>query len=340
MKLTLVIALALLPVISLYSQADTIRIMSYNVENLFDCKHDSLKNDVEYTPEGKRGWTYKKYKQKQANISKVIAAVGGWNRPSLVGLCEIENEAVLKDLTRYSPLKKFKYQYLHQESPDRRGIDVALLYQKKDFKPIKTEYIEIKIPKHHQIKTRDILYAKGLFKNNDTLHVFVTHFPSRLGGEKASEYKRIYVASQIRKKVDSIFLSNSNSNIIIMGDFNDYPTNISIKESLNANKITETTLPNNLYNPFFQFQEEGIIGTNNYKGEWGVLDQIIISSNLMNTNNSSFYLKESAQIFNKDFLLEENTKLLIKQPLRTYKGYKYLGGYSDHLPVYIDLIIK
>lgn len=322
------------------AQQDTLRVVSYNVENLFDCTHDSLKNDYEFLPDSKRRWTPDKYKQKQANIAKVISAIGGWNTPALVGLIEVENRKTLIALTRFSPLKNLDYKFIHQESPDSRGIDVALLYQARKFKPLHTEFIQIKNPKHPHSHTREILYCAGKLKNGDTLHVFVNHFPSRLGGQEKSEQKREFAAQKLRHKVDSIYKITPQAHILIMGDFNDYPSNRSMSEVLKAKKIETNSQYSNLYNLYYQFDEKGEIGSNKYQGEWGMLDQIIVSGALLKKENSIYTDSNKAAIFNADFLLKTNERSLEIEPFRTYKGMKYLAGYSDHLPVYIDIIVR
>ena len=311
------------------------KIMCYNVENFFDCIDDSLTNDSEYLPGGLRAWNYAKYKKKQTNIAKVITAVGGWNAPDLVGLCEIESEKCLIDLTHYSGLKNLHYKFLHHDSPDIRGIDVALLYQPTQFKPIHDEAIRINFPTAPDTKTRDILYAAGKIPNGDTLHVFVCHFPSRLGGELESDDKRLYVASVIRNRVDSISLKNAAPNIVIMGDFNDFPTNESLLEVIKAKPLTANTSKKELYNLMYKMHVEGK-GTNKHNGEWGALDQVIVSGNLLQTDGRFFTKQNDAHIFDADFLLENDETFLGKQPFRTYVGMKYHEGFSDHLPIYAD----
>jgi len=311
------------------------KIMCYNVENYLDCVDDSLTDDSEYLPTGMRAWNYTKYQKKQANIAKVISAVGGWDAPALVGLCEIESEKGLVDLTRYSGLKNLKYKFLHHESPDARGVDVALLYQPRMFKPIHDEAIRIRFPKAPESKTRDILFASGIIPTGDTLHVFVCHFPSRLGGELESEDRRMYVASVVRAKVDSIMSLHPHPNIVIMGDFNDYPINKSLMNVLKAQPMTGPISGQGLYNLMYQMHLNGK-GTNKHNGEWGALDQLIVSGNLLNPGNSFFTLQSDVHIFDADFLLEDDKAFLGKQPFRTYVGMKYQDGYADHLPIYAD----
>ena len=338
MKKGIILQITLLLVVQLYAQKQDkqdFKIMCYNVENFFDCVHDSLSKDTEFLPTGLRGWNTSKYLKKQANIAKVITAIGGWEAPALVGLCEIESDKCLHDLTHYSGLKNLKYKYIHHDSPDPRGIDVALLYQPTQFKPLHDEAIRIKFPESHEIKTRDILYVSGRIPTGDTLHVFICHLPSRLEGEKESEGKRQFVASVIRIKVDSLFTTTYRPNIIIMGDFNDYPTNSSLSEVLKAKPLGGSISSDGLYNLMYKMQLEGK-GSNKHLGEWGVLDQLIISGNLLSSSNSIFTSQQDAHIFEAKFLLENDRKYLGKQPFRTYAGMKFQDGFSDHLPIYVD----
>lgn len=319
----------------LAQQKQNFKIICYNTENYFDCVDDSLTDDSEFLPTGMRGWNYTKYQKKQANISKVISAIGGWDAPALVGLCEIESEKCLFDLTRYSGLKSFKYRYLHHESPDVRGVDVALLYQPAQFKPIHDEAIRINFPNEPAAKTRDILFAKGIIPTGDTLHVFVCHFPSRLGGELESENRRIFVASVVRSKVDSIFAVVNAPKIVIMGDFNDYPTNKSMLEALKAKPLEDNLSEHFLYNMAYKLHVEGK-GTNKHLGEWGALDQMILSGSLLQPAKTIFTLQADFHFYEADFLLENDNAYLGKQPFRTYVGLKYHEGFSDHLPIYAD----
>ncbi len=317
------------------TEKQNFKIMCYNVENYFDCVDDSLTDDSEFLPGGMRGWNYNKYLTKQAHIAKVITAIGGWEAPALVGMCEVETEKCLTDLTRFSGLKNLRYKFLHHESPDARGIDVALLYQPAQFKPIHDQAIRINFPTAPNSKTRDILFASGIIPTGDTLHVFVCHFPSRLGGELESEERRMFVASVVRGKVDSLFAANSRANIVIMGDFNDFPTNKSLLDVLGAKPVTDSVSSGNLYNLMYKMHTEGK-GTNKHEGDWGALDQMIVSGNLLLQNGRISTRQSDAHIFDAAFLLENDKTYLGTQPFRTYVGFKYQEGYSDHLPVYTD----
>lgn len=318
-------------VISIKANDNMFTVMFYNVENLFDCVDDTIKQDEEYLPGGLRGWNYQKYNTKLRNISRVIVAAGGWNPPALIGLCEIESQKALEDLTLYSPLSQLKYRYIHFESPDLRGVDVALLYQPKQFKPLISMPLTVVFSEAPNTKTRDVLYVKGLIPNKDTLHVFVCHFPSRLGGELESEPRRIFVANMVRNSIDSLFQVYSDAKVLIMGDFNDYPDNHSMYNVLGAKYPQMPVQGQTLYNLLYPLHLSGK-GTHMHDGIWGALDQIIVSGSLM--NNDRFWVKpDNVRIFDAGFLLTEDEKHFGKKPFRTYNGFRYLGGFSDHLPV-------
>lgn len=312
------------------------RIVSYNVENYFDLINDSLKADEEYLSGGIRGWNYAKYAAKQANIAKVLVAIGEWELPALVGLCEIESDKAMHDLTKKSPLKNLDYSYIHYESPDIRGVDVALMYQRDRFKPLHSEPIAVALV-HGSYNTRDILYVVGEVRGTkDTLHVFLCHWPSRLGGDLESEERRIEAAKRLRHKTDSLFRAIGNPNIVIMGDFNDYPFNKSISNTLDAQSARAVLDPRKLYNLSAHLQEQGK-GSHKHQGEWGMLDQIIVSGCLLDPTRSLSTRKEDMHVFAPDFLLKNDDAFLGKMPKRTYWGMRYQGGFSDHLPIYVDL---
>lgn len=307
------------------------RLLFYNVENYFDPFDDTLTNDNEFLPEGIRHWNYTRFLKKRNTIYKTIMAVGGWEPPAIIGLCEIENRFVLKQLVYETPFAHFDYRIVHEESPDRRGIDVALLFNPKVFKILNHQAIAINFPESPNTKTRDILYVKGIVFEEDTLHVFVNHWPSRYGGELASESRRIFVAQQLAHHIDILLENNEDAAIIVMGDFNDYSDNRSIKEELRSGKN-----PNNSRLINLMPENNFSIGTHKFDGEWGILDQIMVSPILVSIETGLF-IEGEAQIFDADFLLQDDIKNLGKMPLRTYLGMKYHGGFSDHLPVYVDI---
>jgi endonuclease/exonuclease/phosphatase family metal-dependent hydrolase len=345
MKLNFFVLFFFCAVLSVEAQT-SFRVMFYNVENLFDTEDEPNKNDDEFTPRGFRSWTNKRYYAKLNNLAKVITSVGQWDTPALIGLCEVENDKVLKDLTSYSLLKKMEYRYIVTESADRRGIDNALLYQRDRFKYLYHSCIPIDFPENKRKKTRDILYVTGQVITGDTLDVFVCHFPSRRGGEIESEPDRMYVASVIREKADSLMFIREKANILIMGDFNDEPSDKSISETMKAKAIPSQAISsqaisfrpdkNDLYNLFLSIQQESKIGSYKYGNQWNFLDQIIISGDLLTRENRFHALPESAAIFRETFLLTEDKSHGGKRPKKTYHGRKYEGGYSDHLPVYAD----
>jgi predicted extracellular nuclease len=310
--------------------------MFYNVENLFDILDEPGKLDDEFTPEGSRHWTNKRYYTKLNHIAQVITSVGGWTNVALVGLCEVENEKTIKDLTSYSPLRKMQYRYVVTESDDARGIDVALLYQRDQFKYLAHECMKVRFPLNPGKRTRDILHVAGQVISGDTLDVFVCHFPSKRGGAFESEPDRMHVASIVRAHADSLMQVRSRANIVIMGDFNDEPSNTSIRQVLNAQAIPAQAKNTELYNLFLSIEKNSKTGSYKYKDQWNFLDQIIVSGNLLDTNHPFRVLPESAAIFQAPFLLTEDKTHGNRRPLKTFHGYKYEKGFSDHLPVYVD----
>ena len=318
------------------------RVMCWNVENLVDIRHDSLKNDYEFLPNALRHWNYTRYKKKLVSIARVITAVGEWTPPALVGLCEVENDRVMRDLVHYSPLKEHGYRYVMTHSPDERGIDVALLYQRDRFKLLFHRSVPIDNVHLHKRPTRDILHVCGLLSTGDSLDVLVVHLPSRSGGAKESEPYRLSVAKKIRLEADSILTSRRRPQLIIMGDFNDYPDNKSITEVLAA--IAPPPYPEalKLYHLLAGKAKAGkhTFGSYKYQGEWGLLDHMIVSGTLLNISAPFFTNEERANVSRLPFLLSDDDKYGGKQPFRTYYGMKYLGGYSDHLPIYTDFELK
>lgn len=320
---------------SLFQEKVPFRVVSWNIENLFDTHHDSLKNDREFLPDAMRHWNYSRYKKKLADIARVITAIGEWNPPALVGLCEVENDTVLRDLTRRSPLKELDYRYVMTDSPDSRGIDVALLYQRDLFKLLSSRSISIPPLKQHR-PTRDLLHVSGLLLTEDTLDVFVCHLPSRSGGAKESEPYRLHAAQILRTEADSILHKRLHPQVIIMGDFNDYPTNKSIRKVLEAEAPSPALSPLKLYHLLARKAKSKDFGSYKYQGEWGLLDHLIVSGTLLNRSGEFFTSEEKANVCLLPFLLIEDKKYGDKEPFRTYKGMKYQGGVSDHLPIYTD----
>ena len=309
---------------------EVFRVMEYNVENLFDCRHDSLKQDEEFLPGSLRGWNHVRYGEKLENIARVILAA---EIPDLVGLCEVENEYCVKGLAAHSSLRGAGYKYAMTDSPDERGIDVALLYRSDTFRHLYTQSVRIPNEEVGRRPTRDILHVAGRMVSGDTLDVFVCHLPSRSGGEKETEPYRLFVAGYLRRSADSVMAVRQSPNVIVMGDFNDYPSNRSIAEVVGAVKPEGAVKPRTLYN----LMDGKPGGTYRYHGEWGTLDQMIVSGHLLGGNLHVRTCYENARILRFPFLLEDDTRYGGEIPFRTYKGVKYHGGYSDHLPVLLEL---
>jgi predicted extracellular nuclease len=319
-----------------------IRACFYNVENLFDTYDDSLTVDEEFLPKGVKGWTYSRYSQKLSNIYKTMAAVGAWGGPpEIIGFCEIENKKVLSDLVRKTPFLKYDYRIVHEDSPDARGIDVGFIYRPSSFQYITHKALRLTFDFDTAAKTRDILYICGTVENKDTLHIFINHWPSRRGGQAASEPRRIAAAKLVRSKIDSILQVSPDANIILMGDFNDHAEDKSLHQVLRAKHHKEELKQQDLFNYMYELGKNWKMGSHKYQGHWGTLDHVIVSAALtQKRENKLFASEKGANIFAGRFLLEQDKKFLGLQPYRTYAGPRFIGGFSDHLPVYIDLLYK
>lgn len=304
-----------------------IKVVFYNVENLFDTYNDSLKEDDEFTPGGSKYWNYQKYQSKLTNIYKTLIAVSGWEPAGIVGLCEIENLRTLEDLVYKTPLKKFNYQIIHKESPDPRGIDVALIYRRDLFVPIAYETAVVRGRKPHEWFSREILYVKGLLFGSDTIHLFVNHWPSRSGGQSETENRRLYAATLLKHKTDSLFRYENNPRILIMGDLNDNPDDRSLR--LLAG---DSSMLINLMDPLYRKGKGSAAYSSDKFFQWHLFDQFIVSDALM---NDPLKIGE-ANIFRPPWLCDPNTGA----PFRTYRGPLYLGGFSDHFPIHMDIYRK
>lgn len=307
-------------------------IVFYNVENLFDTIDDPTIQDEDFLPTSKMKWNTLRYTTKLEHTAYALTS-GLTKNPMLIGLVEIENESVLVDLIKTGSLAKTNYGIAHKNSPDQRGIDCALLYDKTLFQVMEMKTLSVKIDSIPDFKTRDILYVKGKMKGGKVLHVLVNHWPSRRGGEAESEIRRIQAANVARKQVDEILAADPKANILLMGDFNDHPDNKSILDVLKAKPLSDTGA--DLYNLLADDQAAGK-GTHNYKGEWGVLDQFIVSQALLKGTNK-VQLKTGDAVIVMDEKLLFTNKDGSKKPSSTYGGTNYFGGYSDHLPIQLML---
>lgn len=300
------------------------RAMFYNVENLFDIYDDSLINDNEFLPGESKRWTHKRFETKLINIYKTIVVAGKGNLPDLIGLCEVENAYCLQSLIDKTPLWKNDFKFIHFNSPDKRGIDVALLYNSTTFIPLHSEAVPVHFS-NTDIKTRDILYVKGVVAS-DTLHVFVNHWPSKRGGAEKSEPKRKVAALVLKQKVDSIMATNKHAKIIIGGDFNESAKEEALYKVLRAAKPVKN---DTLINLSFSSRNSG---THKYRGKWDFLDHIIVSQTIADSNSSYTF-----SVVNEPFLLCEDPSWTGTKPFRTYQGPRYVGGFSDHLPVILTV---
>ncbi len=322
----------------LWAQTDSIwTVVFYNVENLFHPSDDSLTADEDFTPTGLYHWNYKKYYRKINLIAKALLALGKGHPPEIVGLAEIEGAPVLKDLCYRSPLKKFGYRYVHHDSPDRRGVDVALLYRDTFVQVLAERAIPVVFPFEPETRNRDLLYVLLLLPGDDSLHVIVNHWTSRYGGYAATITKRNYYADRVRALTDSILLTSPKANILVMGDFNDYPTDESLEYHLRARRFTHTNTQDTLFNLMLPITDHHNEGSHKHEDFWGCLDQIILSRAMMLRQNGLQVIGEEAHIFAEGFLLVPDEKYGGMKNYRTFLGPRYIGGFSDHLPVYIKL---
>jgi endonuclease/exonuclease/phosphatase family metal-dependent hydrolase len=313
----------------------------YNVENLFDTENDPITYDDDRTPNGKDHWTEEIYQAKLKNMAKVISEIGAdvtGTTPAVIGLCETENRKVLEDLVNQEPLLQKEYGIVQFDSPDRRGIDVALLFQKRLFTPTnyKAHVLIIYDNKDptKRVFTRDQLVVSGML-DGDKIHFIVNHWPSRSGGEARSRYKRMSAAKLNKHIIDSIFTEEPYAKIITMGDLNDDPTSPSVKTVLQPKKKRDNVGTKQLYNPMEKMFKDGL-GSLAWRDGWNLFDQMIISSELTKKDYSSYRFYK-AGIFNKSYLA--NSKGQYKgYPFRSFSNGRYTGGYSDHFPVFIYLI--
>tara|TARA_R110002124_G_scaffold126110_1_gene285540 strand:- start:1525 stop:2577 length:1053 start_codon:yes stop_codon:yes gene_type:complete len=320
----------------------TIRTLAfYNLENLFDTINDPNKND-EASPMMKlKGNKSKVYWDKIEKLGSVISQIGfdkAKTGPAIIGVSEVENRAVLEDLVKSKHLKKMNYDIIHYESPDKRGIDVAILYQKRYFKPIYHESFTPTIFRNNfRVYTRDQLLVSG-YLDDELIHVIVNHWPSRSGGEAATRQLREKAAYQNTRIIDKIQETDPNAKIFSIGDFNDDPMNSSFKKVLKTKGKKKNVKSGDLYNPFEEMHKRGF-NTTGYRDNINLFDQIFFTSPALDTGEKdlSSYKMYKANVFNKRFLTTKKGRYK-GYPFRSFSNSGYTGGYSDHYPVYIYLI--
>ena len=323
----------------LYAQGKQVRITCvafYNLENLFDTIRDPRINDEEFTPSGPSRWDTKKYNTKLAHLAEAISRIGNEytkGGPVMMGVSEVENRQVVEDLIHTPPLAAEGFRIVHYDSPDRRGIDVAFLYQPAYFEVKSSSVHPLRMPSDTGFRTRDVLQVDGIL-DGDLVHVLVNHWPSRSSGEKETAPKRNAAADLCRSIVQSIYKNDPAARIIIMGDLNDDPVDESLIKHLGITSKPENVKTGDLFDPMWQMYRNGT-GSLAYKDTWNLFDQIIVSSAFMDKTNPGWHFFK-AGVLNEKFLLQKEGPYS-GYPFRTYAGGIYMGGYSDHLPVYIFL---
>lgn len=313
----------------------------YNLENFYDTIDNPIVNDDEFTPKGDKNYNSKIYVDKVTHLATVISQIGADvnpDGPALLGVAEIENDTVLNDLIANSAIKARGYHYVHYDSRDLRGVDVGLIYNPKYFTVEDSRKLFVLLPSGSKTSflTRDVLWVKGKL-NGETVHVFVNHWPSRLGGEERSAPARAAAAMVDKKFMDSIQKEDVNAKIIMMGDLNDDPISPSLTKVIGAKGDSAKVKPGGFYNPWVDMYKKGI-GTLAYQDAWGLFDQIIISQSWLNKDQPGFFFYKQ-HIFNQEYLIENIGKYK-GYPMRTWDGNTYRGGYSDHFPTYLIMLKK
>jgi hypothetical protein len=333
MKGLLFLGILVLPCISVTLNAQQARVVFYNVENLFDTKDDSLTADEEFLPGGDKHWTNERMYRKVSRICKTLVALGEGEMPAIVGLCEIENRYVLERLIYDTPMIKFDYRIIHRDSPDARGVDVAILYRYDVFRPDTALWLNVPMPGHET--TREILMARGRLWDSVSVHIYINHWPSRYGGAGGSVMKRLAAASTLAASVKQLLQADSYANIIIMGDFND---ELGDESLLAINKILGNDSIRNGYSLVNLSVKSSLAvaeGTIKHEGSWNVFDQVLVSPAIITGSNGCKTRNDRAAIFRAGFLLEPDDSHSGFKPFRTYIGPAYHDGFSDHLPVSI-----
>lgn len=321
------------------------QIVFYNVENLFDTVDEAGKWDEEFTPNGEKKWDTRRYYKKLNDIAVVLDSIGKGELPDIICLQEVENSFVLEDLIQQKPFENNQYKIVHFESPDFRGIDNAVLYNPSVFKLLHKEAIAVNMPEEiayigeNKITTRDHLYLKGILHKKDTLHIFVNHWTSMYYGAEETIPHRNFCAQILKRYTDSIVARQPHASIIIGGDLNENVFAPAALNHLEVDTVYNNIKNNRLYSLSYPLFTQRKQGTYNYRGEWGVLDHIIVSGALLKKINPTYTKIEWAHTFYSDMVMNfyDNKYGKGKRPNRTYVGNTYVGGYSDHLPVYLNL---
>ena len=342
MKCSILFLILWFPVLGVSQKENTYKIRTiafYNVENLFDIENDSLTYDDDRTPNGKDHWTEERYHHKIENIAQVISDIGinqVKSPPDLIGLCEIENKKVLEDLVHHPSLQKMDYRIIHFDSPDERGIDVALVYKSSAFLPTSFQSRRLLLQNDvgERDYTRDQLVVGGLL-DDEQIYCIVNHWPSRSGGESRSKPNRLAAATLNKNIIDSILRQDHSAKIISMGDLNDDPVDDSLKKILKTQGERKNLEENALFNPMEKLYKKGI-GSLAYRDQWNLFDQLFFTANFLDQKQEGYRFWK-ANVFTAPYLFTSKGKYK-GYPFRTYAGGTYTGGYSDHFPVYLMLI--
>lgn len=326
------------------AQRRSMRVMEYNVENMFDTLHTVGLSDADFTPTGSYQWNSQRYWAKLGRLSRVIAAAGGVQPVDLLALVEIENDSVVSDLIHRTKLWRMGYECVVSHSADVRGINVALVYLPYRFRPFTKDSLRV-APQGKSLRpTRDILHVAGELVTGDTLDVYVCHFPSRRGGKESQNYREC-VAQRLRHYVDSVMQMRSQPNVFIMGDFNGYWPESFLADGLGVQLLaaTEAVQPNGLY--LLTHALKGVAdvrGTYKFQGEWNQLDHFVVNGAMLDESRKGHpYVKSSScQLFSPMFLLKKERNGEGVRPKRTFLGNYYQGGYSDHLPILLDVFFE
>jgi predicted extracellular nuclease len=313
----------------------------YNLENFYDTIDNPLVSDEEFTPQGPKHYDGKIYWDKIQHLATVISQIGiemNADGPAILGVAEIENDTVLKDLVNHSLIKKRGYKFVHYDSKDARGVDVGLLYNPKYFTVEQSDKLFVQLPggSKDSYFTRDILWVKGKL-DGETIHVYVNHWPSRVGGEERSAPAREAAALVCKNHIDSIAKKDGHQKLVIMGDLNDDPVSPSVAQVLKSKGKEKDVKPGGIFNPWVDLYKKGI-GTLAYQDAWGLFDQILVSYPFLNKDQQGFFYYQQ-HIFNKQYMVENIGKYK-GYPMRTWDGNTYRGGYSDHFPTYIFVLKK
>ena len=337
-NIVILTALFFITLQSLYSQKNvkSFLVVSYNVENLFDTINSPQFADDEFTPSGIKAWTYDRYKKKLNDLARVVLSIPGKELPAVIGLAEIENRQVLEDLANQRGLRKGEYEIVHEDGQDPRGIECALLYRPDLFKYKSHEYVPIADPLDPDYLYRGILHVHGKGPDGSSLHIFVNHWKSRSGGELETERQRMFSAITLRKQMDLLMARESDFKVIVMGDFNDEPTNRSLTNGLSALNKRRNIQMGDYYNLFYDLHNIEGKGTYNYQGKWNMLDQIIVSYSLLDQERGLTTGYNRGVILKEEWMLYVSEKYGESLPSATYGGPEYYGGPSDHLPIFVE----